>query len=561
MLWNIYLCLIILLAVGCVPITEAKSIPSESSNISFDLLHVNDIHAHFDPINAKNGRCHAQRENCYGGFPRLVSAVKHHRSSVEKSIFLNAGDYYQGTIWYSVFKYKAVMEFANILNYTAMSLGNHEFDDGLEGIDPFVKGADFPVLACNIKLKSNNEYKFRKSIVDDSLGTKVGIIGYVSSSTPVITNVTVGKVLEFTDEIECIRKEAKRLKEEEGVEILIALGHSGYKADLKIAKEVEDIDLVVGGHSHTFLYPKGDKPKLQEWVKGEYPTYVSQVSGRVVPVVQAFSFSKYLGHLRLNFDEGGDLLEPVQGSGVQLAKVHLLEGHEDPKIKEVMKPYQEKMSEYYKVVGTTNVDLKRSSTRESTMGNLVTDSMVYGVNRSQACIAFINSGGLRSNLFKGSITMEDVLSVLPFENEIDIVRITGKSIRLILENVASNWEYGTYSTFLQASRGIKMEFYITDKNEGRRLVKTQVRCSEKGPWINLQDNEIYEVILPNFLANGGFEGPNFGNQAISKERNIIIDKDALKSYIQEHSPLNIQYDNRIIIKGTTEFVTTDMQLS
>eukprot|EP00096_Caligus_rogercresseyi_P012062 TRINITY_DN4948_c0_g1_i1.p1 TRINITY_DN4948_c0_g1~~TRINITY_DN4948_c0_g1_i1.p1 ORF type:complete len:363 (-),score=75.55 TRINITY_DN4948_c0_g1_i1:321-1409(-) len=360
--------------------------------------------------------------------------------------------------------------------------------------------------------------------------------------------------MEFTDEIQCIREEARILKSQ-GVNIIIALGHSGYEKDLEIAEEVSEVDIVVGGHSHTFLYPKGQRPQLREWIKGEYPTYVTQTSGRVVPVVQAFCFSKYMGHVELSFDEEGELLQPVKGAGVSLAKVILLDGEEDPLAKEVMLPYQKQMVEYYEVVGQTSVDLTRSSTSESPLGNMVTDSMIHAVNRSS--IAFINSGGLRANLFKGSITLEDIIAVLPFYNSIDLVRVTGKSLRLILENVAAAWEKDVYTTFFQVSSGIQLEFCLTEENMYQRLKSARVFVG--GVWRDLQNDEEYDILVPNFLFNGGIEGPNFDNQALYKEPNLAMDRDALLSYIKDYSPLQTRLSERIVIKGTTDFVTDRSQ--
>ncbi|XP_040564234.1 protein 5NUC [Lepeophtheirus salmonis] len=528
--------------------TYSKSIePSSSENtasLSFDIFHINDIHAHFDPMNAKNGRCRPDLEECYGGFPRLYNVIEDLRSKSDKSFFFNAGDYYQGTIWYSVFKYKAVMEFANMLNYTAMSLGNHEFDDDLSGIEPFVKGADFPVLACNIKVKSNNEYKFRKSFVDTSLGKKVGIIGYISTSTPIITNLNVGKVLEFTDEIECIRQEAQRLQKEEGVDILIALGHSGYEVDIEIAKEVEELDIVVGGHSHTFLYPKGDTPPLEDEINGDYPTYVNQASGRVVPVVQAFCFSKYLGQFKVNFNDNGELLEPVDGTGVSLAKVHLLDNEENQDILKLMETYRKNLTMYYEEVGKADLDLRGKFLQESNLGNLVADSMAY-VGGSPGAIAFVNNGGLRSDIGKGEITLEDIITTLPFSNKLEKMTIKGKSIKQIFENIASKWGNNTYTTFLQVSSSLKLKFLLKKDNVGSRLTNASIKSESTEEWSEMEDETIYDIILPSFLADGGFDGPNFAELAISRKDIEKLDNEALLEYIKEFSPINTKVEGRI----------------
>ena len=113
-----------------------------------------------------------------------------------------------------------------------------------------------------------------------------------------IANITL------TDEIEAVQSEAKRLKNE-GINIIIATGHAGYHIDKLMAEKIEELDLVVGGHSHTFLFTKENNNKLPsiEVPEGDYPTYIyQQKSGKIVPVVQVYYHTKYLGHLELHFD-------------------------------------------------------------------------------------------------------------------------------------------------------------------------------------------------------------------------------------------------------------------
>lgn len=132
-------------------------------------------------------------------------------------------------------------------------MGNHEFDNGVDGLVPFLNNVTFPVLAANLNLTNEPNLaatSLAKSTVIDVNGTSIGVIGYITPETKLIA--TTDNVI-FEDEVEAISKEAKRLKET-GVNILIALGHSGIATDEKIAAEVEDIDLVIGGHTNTFLF-------------------------------------------------------------------------------------------------------------------------------------------------------------------------------------------------------------------------------------------------------------------------------------------------------------------
>merc|ERR1711892_250773 len=168
------------------------------------------------------------------------------------------------------------------------------------------------IVLNNASLGFEAGVHFNMSTVVTVNGVKVGIVGYVTTST--VYNFPDREV-EFTEEIQAVSKEARRLKEEQGVEVIIALGHSGYEIDIQLAQNIPELDLVVGGHSHTFLYTKKDPneeyPSI-EVPSGDYPTYVTNLnSSKVIPVVQAFCYTKYLGHINLNFGPDGDLLDPV----------------------------------------------------------------------------------------------------------------------------------------------------------------------------------------------------------------------------------------------------------
>ena len=180
----------------------------EDDLLHLTLLHVNDIHSHFEEVNVNTGTCKddmKSRRECYGGVSRMAGYIQQVRDADPEAILLNAGDYYQGTMWYTIFKYEPVVEFSNLLNYTAMALGNHDFDDGSEGLQPFVERVNYPVLAAN--LNTSVLAGIDKSVVVMVKGRKVGIIGYVTQDTGTISQPGEGNA--FLDVIESVREEAK----------------------------------------------------------------------------------------------------------------------------------------------------------------------------------------------------------------------------------------------------------------------------------------------------------------------------------------------------------------
>lgn len=213
--------------------------------------------------------------------------------------------------------------------------------------------------------------RIKKSIVVERSGHKIGIIGYLTPETHDISDP--GKV-KLTDEIKAINEEAERLKKEENVKVIIALGHSGYKRDKVIAAECPLVDVVVGGHSNSFLFTGKPWPSSEE-PSGNYPTLVTQSNGKVVPVVQAYAYTKYLGYMNLTFDSDGKLTD-YPGKPILLDHTW----PQDQEILERLKPYKEKLEEFsQKLVGETRVKLDKSREKESTLGNLFTDAMVYWV--------------------------------------------------------------------------------------------------------------------------------------------------------------------------------------
>ena len=410
---------------------------STSESLDLTILHVNDIHSHFDEINSYTGRCHeeqADKGECFGGAGRMATKVKEIRNQdPTKTLFLNAGDYYQGTIYYTLFKYKVVKEFANILNYDAFGVGNHDFDDGSKGLIPFVNGTNFPVLAANLDASEVPNLNISKSVAMDIEGRKVGIIGYVTADTPFISSPD--PELKFLDVIISVKEEAANMKNS-GVNILIALGHAGYDLDREMASKVPDLDLVIGGHSHTFLWKGNDYPSVEK-PRGDYPTYITATgTNKVIPVVQAYAYGKYLGHLKLSFDGDGDLKTPVDGAGVTFAMPLLLDSSIEPdkEASAISEKYRKNMTKFTDVIGKNRVLLKRERFDDSNIGNVIADAMVEAWE-GDADMAFINNGGIRSVLVEGDITGEDIFNILPFNNTVDRLRMKGKDIKSCLEEI------------------------------------------------------------------------------------------------------------------------------
>ncbi|KAJ8714957.1 hypothetical protein PYW08_004938 [Mythimna loreyi] len=476
------------------------------------ILHNNDMHARFEQTSQLSGTCTtADREagKCYGGFPRVAHVVKEARRAAHSGegppvLYLNAGDTYTGTAWFTIYKWKIAAEFVNALQPDAVSLGNHEFDNGVSGLTPFIENLTCPVLAANLVLNKvpdlAKETNLKKSIILDVAGHKVGIVGYLTPNTKVLA---VPNDVEYIDEIEALNKEVKKLQSQ-GINIILALGHSGYDRDLEIAKGVEGLDAVIGGHSNTFLW-NGTSPDSEK-SEGPYPTYVTQASGRRVPVVQAYAYTKYLGKMHLIFDSTGELIS-VDGIPIILDQ----KVPQDPEVLQILDRYRANvLNVTEKVIGSTAIalDCRTCGIEECNIGNFITDAMVYkyasmyrGEHWTDAPIAFIQAGGIRSSIVRDmptNITKGDLLAIMPFDGRAAAVTMNGSVLLQTIEQSVS-----TKGELLQYS-GIQV-VYDLSKPSGSRIVTAEARCwaCDIPKYSKILPKDIYKVIMPGFLATGG----------------------------------------------------------
>ncbi|XP_011631529.1 protein 5NUC-like [Pogonomyrmex barbatus] len=520
------------------------------------------MHSRFEETSQLSTACtpaDSKAGKCYGGFARIATLVRQAKSESPSTIFLNAGDTYQGTVWYNKYKWRAVTWFMNLLAPDAISLGNHEFDDGVNGLIPFIQNASYPIVTANLDLSEQPNLaatNLKNSTILEVSGKKIGVIGYLTPETKILASTE--KVI-FNDEVESIRREVKKLKEQ-GIDILIAVGHSGFEVDKKIAREVEDIDLVIGGHTNTFLY-RGKPPDV-EVPEGFYPTEVVQKSGRKVYVVQAYAYTKYLGNFSASFDVRGEITH-IEGNPI-LVDANVEQAEDVLRvIREKRGPIDDLQKE---VVGMTRVlldgDAKNCRRKECNMGNLICDAIIdyyateyFDVNGwTGAAIAVQNSGSIRSSITRArndQVTRGDILGVLPFGNVVVKVSMTGERLLTMLEwsvhsidNLTSTGNL--FGAYLQYS-GLQV-VYDVSQPPNSRVVSVYVRCTacRVPTYSKLQKNMTYNVLINDFIAGGG-DGFHM-LEGLETTSLGITTAEVLEQYFRKHSPIHPGVEWRILYK-------------
>lgn len=219
------------------------------------LLHTNDTHSRIEPFGPGNGNLSGR-----GGIARRATLVKQLRKELGNVLLLDAGDVFQGTPYFNKFKGRLDYQLMSMVGYDAATLGNHDFDNGVEGLLAAMEAATFPFVNCNFTLKGAPllAKRVQPYLVKDLPGARVGITGVgVAFKSLVAPKNHAG--VEYLDPVEPLKATVKRLREVEKVDLVVLLSHLGHDLkgtqidDLNLAKLVPGIDAIIGGHSHTFL--------------------------------------------------------------------------------------------------------------------------------------------------------------------------------------------------------------------------------------------------------------------------------------------------------------------
>lgn len=497
------------------------------------ILHTNDFHSRVEPINKYDGPCAAEDNEagaCFGGWARLVSSIDAARDRDPNALLVDGGDQFQGSLFYTYYKGKVAAEMMNALGYDGMTVGNHEFDDGPEVLRGFMDAVEFPVLMSNADVSAEPALanKLAKSAVVERDGERYGLIGLTTEDTSELASP--GPNVIFTDSVEAVQGEVEQLTAD-GVDRIIVLSHSGFRVDQVVAAAVDGIDVIVGGHSNTFL------SNTDESAAGPYPLMVGDTA-----IVQAYAYGKYLGELSVTFDDAGKVVEatgePIIIDGQVVENEAVVS-----RLVELAKPLDEIRN---KVVAESGdlIDGNREvcRVRECPMGNLVADAMLERVSDQGIDIALMNSGGIRASIDKGEITMGEVLTVLPFQNTLATFEISGADLLVALENGVSQVEE-VQGRFPQVA-GMTYSFDAAKPASEGRI--SDVMIAKDGEYQPLDPAATYGVVSNNYVRGGGDGYDVFADKADNVYDYGPNLEDVVADYLVANAPYAPMTDGRIV---------------
>ena len=447
--------------------------PDAPRDKEFVILFTNDFHSQIEPL-SKDETYNADR----GGAKRIKALVDSVRKAEPAVLLADAGDLVQGTYYFSLLNGVVEMMMMEEIGYDIRTIGNHEFDKKMTGLGNMLSMSTVPVVASNYDFSMTDLVgRVNDSMIIETGNTKVGFIG-LNVRLYNLVDPTACEGVEWQDAINVADKEALKLKEK-GADIVIALSHLGYQKnddrvyyDRGIVMNTRHIDMIIGGHSHTFL---------------NYPDYVTNLDGEKVPIVQTGSKGICLGYAKIKLDDNGKpsftyKLIPVDKR---------LDWKVDKAFSDMIDTYsanvKEKMNE---VIGYCPQAIRKGSP-ESPLGNLTGDALVWMANEHfgvTADLGLYNSGGIRAELSQGDLTIGDVYAVYPFDNVLSLVTLKGKDLMTLFNYVAS-------SGGLPISNSVRM--VINHNNE----LKSVTVNGEA-----IDDNRTYTVATIDYLVNLGRYG-------------------------------------------------------
>ena len=265
---------------------------SSSTQKKITILHTNDVHSHIDPFGPDDGR-NANK----GGVARRASLVENIRKENPNTLLLDAGDIFQGTPYFNYYGGELEFKLMSMLKYDAATIGNHDFDNGIDGLYAQLPHANFDFVSANYDFSNtvlDTHVKPYKTFVKD--GIKIGVFGLGIELDGLVIKELYKETV-YLNPTEIAQDMSRILKEEEHCDLVICLSHLGYNyrnneekpSDLNLARSTKDIDLIIGGHTHTFL------PK---------PTIEKNSAGNNVLVNQVGCYGLYLGKVDFYFDSG-----------------------------------------------------------------------------------------------------------------------------------------------------------------------------------------------------------------------------------------------------------------
>ncbi|WP_371371474.1 bifunctional UDP-sugar hydrolase/5'-nucleotidase [Sporomusa aerivorans] len=499
----------VLLMIACLglfcfsPIAAAAT--DSAGTITLDIISVNDFHGAL----AEAGK--------NPGIAKLATLIKAEMAKNQSgTIIVSAGDMFQGNPDSNMLYGQPVVAAMNKIGFSAMTTGNHEFDWGQDVLKKLIRQAGFPVIAANILDKTTGKpvALVKPYIIIERNGLKIALIGLATPETVFKTNPKHIANCTFSDPVQTVRQLVPVLKHK-GADVIIVLSHLGSSVDsttaqitgeaAELALGITGVNAIISGHSHL------------------------QVAGSVnsIPIVQAGYNGRAIGKITLTVAKKDKRVINAKAAVIAVDSDRLAA---EPEIAAIVNKVQSQVAPVKDIVlGRSVNELSHDRKTFSLLGQWVTDIMRRTAN---ADIAFQNGGGIRTGIPPGSVTMGKLYEVLPFDNTLVTLDLTGEQILRVLEYGIYNQQIG----MLQYS-GLTVKFDAS-LPAGHKITDVTLSTGER---LNLA--KLYRVVTNDFMVQGG-DGFTVFSQGVHITDTGIPLRDCLIDAIKATENIYVTPDNR-----------------
>ena len=528
--------------------------------ITLKLAHINDHHSQLQPFANQELTLNGVATQVeLGGFARLTTLFKQAQAQSPELLKIHAGDAITGSLYYTFYKGQADAQMMNTICFDALALGNHEFDDGDSTLAQFLDAlrpgpCHTAVIAANVSPQPGTALAPRSAApylqpftLKTVQGVKVGLIGITiqdktqNASRPLAST-------RFANELASAQATIDTLKRSHGVRHIVLVTHQGYARDQAMAAQLSDVDVIIGGDSHTLL---GDFSPLGMRSSGPYPTVVKNKDGDLVCIGQAWEYAKVFALMQVQFNRRGAVescagqASLVLGSAFKrqdsakawrslndaesAALVSALSRQPAVKVVEpdasaqaVLQRYTERMAqEKNKTIGTASEALclvrvpgESAQRNPGVAGCEQAHTLARGSDAAQAVaqsflaasprahFALQNAGGVRVPVAAGPVSMEAAFTVLPYTNVIVELELSGQELLNALEDAVSHHLDAQQSSGSHPyAAGLRWDLNMS-LPKGQRFERVQVQSKASGAWSDLDRSQRYVLATNDFIAAG-----------------------------------------------------------
>lgn len=478
------------------------------------ILHSNDMHGDFLAENIDR--------QLVGGVSMLSGYVNKVRSEVKNTLYCIAGDMFRGSVIDSEFKGLSTVEIMNVISPDVVTLGNHETDYGVTHLLFLEKCARFPIINANLYIKSNYTRLFNPCIVKEVDGMKILFIGIITEQVMSQTRneSIVGAFVDIQEAAQEIGKICNAYNAID-IDLTVLLTHIGFEEDKALASQLDPawgVDLIIGGHSHTFI----EKPEI--------------VNG--ITIVQAGTGTDLIGRFDVVVDTFNNTIASYTWTTVPINEEHC---PKDPDIEKLLNSYKNETDKKYgRMITRFRKELTHPIREQETeLGGLLADVLKDSLGLD---IMLLGSGSIRNEQMGPLVVYQDLVECYPYDDSLHMITVTGYQLRRMLLYMLRDevWQ-GEHCEFYQLSKGLKV---VYDRKQSQML-----EFSYEGEPIT--NDRLFKVGIQKFHY---MNFDRFFNVPIAEiEANfktVIIatsTRDVLEEYLINHQHLDREIDGRLTL--------------